>query len=720
MWGLKNMAKQKRRGSRPCTRASLAVGWMIFATVQAIADEPDTSLWACELCAPSNGWEIDVEAGPGYVSSDGFRFGDYTGLEDGFHLFGNVFARYWSKDAHYMRLDGYRLGLDSRALFLEGGKLSRYQVRASYQGIPRNIFDTTSTPYGGNGSDRLTLPAGWVRAPSTQGMTELDSSLQEVDIERKWDIYSAGLTFTPVTHWAFDLNYRRQDREGKDVYAGSFFFNAAEFTEPVDYNTDELEASAAYNADRWQLRLSYFGSFFDNNNSGLTWDNAYSSQSPGANTGQMALPPDNRANQLSLNGSLLLPANTMLSGQLSLGRMKQDERLLPYTTNSLLATSPLPRSKVDGEVDTTNVNLRVTSSPVNAFTVEGEFRYNERDNKTDEDVYDYVVTDLFVSSNPAENIAYDFQRYDYKLRGEYRLMRQARLHAGYDYQRFERTRQERKNTNTGRLWTRLKAHPIELVDVDVELYTEDRDGSRYDPITGVTNPQNPLMRKYNMADRKRKGIRAYVSFYSSDRVNIGLDAEYTKDDYDDSEIGLEDSDYRHFGVDASYLITPDVTAYASFNFEKIKSKQSNSQTFSDPDWFAVSNDKFRTGTVGLRYPKIIGKLGADIEYTYASSDGDIENNTNGLESDFPTLQTRLHQLRLGLDYPYSDALSLKFGYMYERFDTVDWALQDVGPATVPNLLSLGADPYNYSANVFFVGVRYVFDSRGKIASGVRQ
>ena len=713
------MAKQKRRGPGPCARVSLAAGWVILAAVQASADEPDTSLWACELCAPSNGWEIDVEAGPGYVSSDGFRFGDYTGLDDGFHLLGNVFARYWGEDAHYMRLDGYRLGLDSRAFFLEGGKLSRYQVRASYQGIPRRIFDTTSTPYSGNGSDRLTLPADWVRAPSTQGMTELDSSLQEVDIERKWDIYSAGLTFTPVTHWAFDVNYRRQDREGKDIYAGSFFFNAAEFTEPVDYNTDELEASAAYNTDRWQLRLSYFGSFFDNNNSSLTWDNAYSPQAPGADTGQMALPPDNRANQLSLDGSLLLPANTTLSGQLSLGRMKQDERLLPYTTNSLIATSPLPRSQVDAQVDTTNINLRVTSSPVSAFTVAGEFRYNERDNKTDEDVYDYVVTDLFVSPSPAENVAYDFQRYDYKLSGEYRLMRQARLHAGYDYQRFERTRQERNNTNTGRLWTRLKAHPAELVDVDVELYTEDRDGSKYEPITSVANPQNPLMRLYNMADRKRNGIHAYVSIYASDRVNLGLDFEHAKEDYDDSEIGLNDSDYSHIGVDASYLVTRDVIAYASFNLERINSKQSNSQTFSDPDWFARSDDKFSTSTVGLKYPKMIGKLSADIEYTYASSNGDIENNTSGLVSDFPTQKTKLHQLRLGLDYPYNDALSVKFGYMYEKFNADDWALQDMEPAKVPNLLSLGADPYNYSGHAFFVGFRYVFDSRSKMAPGLR-
>ncbi|MGB5261373.1 MAG: MtrB/PioB family decaheme-associated outer membrane protein [Gammaproteobacteria bacterium] len=711
------MAKQKHRRHEASIGIRLAVGWLVFAAASVGAQEPDTSLWACELCAPSSGWEIDVVAGPGYVSNNAFKFGDYTGLEDdGVYLFGDVFARYWGTDAQYMRLDGYRLGQDSRALFLKGGRLGRYQARASYQGIPRRIFDTTSTPFRGNGTDRLTLPAGWVRAPTTQGMTQLNSSLQGVDIKRDWDIYTAGVSFTPVTRWTFDVDYRRQERDGNDIYSGAVFYTrVAEFTRPIDYESDELEAAIAYREDDWQLRLSYIGSFFDNNNSSLKWDNAYNQIPNPPNPAQMALPPDNTANQISLAGSLLLPANTTLSGQLSLGRMKQDEHLLPYTTNP--GSPALPRNSVDGKVDTTNVNLRVTSSPVTAFTVEGEFRYHERDNKTAEDTYNYVDTDAFPAADPATNIAYDYERYDYKLRGEYRLMRQARLHAGYDYQRFDRTHQERNHTDTGRLWTRVKLRPSNLFDIDVELYTEDRDGSQYTPITAVPSPQNDLMRKYNMADRERRGIHSYLSFYSSDRINVGIDAEYTKDDYENSEIGLNDSTFERYGFDVSYLVTRDATAYAAFSHEKIKSRQSNSQAFAAPDWFAHSDDTFYTGTLGLRYPKMIGKLGAEVEYTYARSKGQIENNTGGSSSAFPDERTKLHQVKLGLDYPYSDALSLKFGYRYEKYDTDDWALQDIEPDTVSNLLSLGADPYNYSNHVFFVGVRYVFDSRGRVKPG---
>jgi hypothetical protein len=115
--------------------------------------------------------------------------------------------------------------------------------------------------------------------------------------------------------------------------------------------------------------------------------------------------------------------------------------------------------------------------------------------------------------------------------------------------------------------------------------------------------------------------------------------------------------------------------------------------------------------VGLKYPHIIGRLGANAEYTYARSAGRADNDTSGLESEFPKLRTRLHQLKLALDYPYTRSLSFKFGYMYEKFTSDNWALEGIGPDTVPNLLSLGADPYDYSNNIFFIAVRYMFDSR---------
>ena len=119
-------------------------------------------------------------------------------------------------------------------------------MRASYKAIPRRIFDSTVTPYSGNGTDNLTLPSDWVRAPTTQQMTALDSTAKPVEIKRDWDIYSFGFDTSPTQNWDFQFDYTRREREGQNISSGSYLFSAAEFTTPVDDYTDEFEVALNY------------------------------------------------------------------------------------------------------------------------------------------------------------------------------------------------------------------------------------------------------------------------------------------------------------------------------------------------------------------------------------------------------------------------------------------------------------------------------------------
>jgi hypothetical protein len=52
-----------------------------------------------------------------------------------------------------------------------------------------------------------------------------------------------------------------------------------------------------------------------------------------------------------------------------------------------------------------------------------------------------------------------------------------------------------------------------------------------------------------------------------------------------------------------------------------------------------------------------------------------------------------------------------FTWWYENFDSSDWALQGIGPATLPTVLGLGADPYNYSVNYVTLSARYSFGKK---------
>jgi hypothetical protein len=53
-------------------------------------------------------------------------------------------------------------------------------------------------------------------------------------------------------------------------------------------------------------------------------------------------------------------------------------------------------------------------------------------------------------------------------------------------------------------------------------------------------------------------------------------------------------------------------------------------------------------------------------------------------------------------------LQVHFRYTREQYNSKDWALDAVGPSTVPNLLALGVQPYHDSVNQLGLTVRYQF------------
>jgi MtrB/PioB family decaheme-associated outer membrane protein len=697
-------------GGMNTTRANRTIGaaillLLILPGFLPAQDEVNAD-WTCRTCPDATGWDVDIDFGPAYVNDDAFAFGNYTGLDEkGGYVLGNVLGSYRDDEANYFRFEGYSRGENSSALFLEGGKQSLYELRASYQAIPRRVFDTSVTPYLGNGTDTLTLPAGWVRAPTTQTMTSLAGAAAPVNIGWDWDIYGLGFDLSPGQRWRFGVDYTRREKKGQARSAASFRFSAAEFASPIDTTTDDLEVALRFAADKWQTSLTYFGSLFRNQNSSLTWDNAYTA-APGVDTGRLALPPDNESHQVSLAGSVLLPARTTLNGQLSAGRMTQNDDLLPYTSNSLMAPMPLPTASANGEVDTLNLNIRAVSSPWRGVSLEGELRYNDFDNKTPVNAYDYVVTDTLPAGTPAQSTAYDYERRDIKLRGEYRLKSGMKFHAGFDNQRFDRSDQDRDHTTTNRLWFRFRTRIGDDADLDVDVFTEDRDGSTYTASANPAATENPLMRKYNMADRERSGIKFRGSILGTERSDFGLEFEYSDDSYDNSAIGLTGSRAVRLGADYSYAFARAGSAYASFYNEQIKTEQRNSQSFSTPDWSAETNDKFTTATLGVAYPELLGPVGASFEYNWSNSIGEIENDTSGLPTAFPDLRSTRQNVRLGLNYPVNDSWSVGFDYFFEDLRTDDWSLDGVNPDTVSNLMALGADAWNYDVSVFYLSVRY--------------
>jgi len=667
--------------------------------------EPNTDDWACSRCVTNGNWSLDIEAGPAWVTDDAYRFGNYSGLDEkGVYPFSDFLGMYRDDQARYMRFEGYTRSSDAAALFLRAGQQSNYELRAFVQLLPGRQFNSTATPYSGSGGDTLTLPSDWVRAPSTTLMTSLPTALTPVEIGWDWSVYGLGFDLSPGRRWTLRTDYTRREREGQARDSASFYFSALEFTLPVNYTTDDLEVELSYAADSWQAAVAYFGSVFKNDSSSLTFANPYLSGT-GADAGQLALPPGNESHQLSLRGSILLPARTTLSGQLAVGHLTQNSDLLPYTTNPAFA-APLPTSSADAEADSINVNLRAVTSPIKDWSFEGELRFNKLDNSTAVNVYDYVVTDVVPAGEGAQNTRYDFARREIKLRAEYRGWQGTRLSAGLDTGRMERKRQDREDATINRLWLSMHNRLHHYGTLQIDVSAEDRGGSSYQAVEKPGADENPLMRKYNMADRRRTALKARGTMFPGERSDFALEIEVGRDDYDSTVIGLTETRYLRLGGDFSYWLGDGASAYAGLYHENITGEVRNSQSFSQPDWAGKTTDNFLTGNIGTSWPELVGDIGAEFEYLWSYSDGSTRNNTNGLRTDFPDVTHRRQSIRLGLQYPYSEALDFGLDLIYEDYDSSDWALENVEPATVPNLLALGADPWDYSTAVVYLNVRY--------------
>lgn len=669
----------------------------------------DTSKWKCKYCVVEEGWSGEVELGPGNVSHDSFKFGEYTGLnEQGGFFVGNANLYYRDQDASYLDLSVSDLGLDSRSLSIEGGLQGSYKLFLHYDEIPHFISNTGSTPYSGSGSEALTLPPGWVPAGTTGSMTGLATSLRNVDLETQRKRMGVGLSFFSNSTWEYDVKYSHETKEGTKRAAGTFFFNAALLPEPVDYVTDEVNASVSYSTKKLQANLAYYGSTFRNSNTSLIWDNAFTPLVAGAVEGELALPPDNQFHQFVLSVGYELGDRSRISGDIAIGRMEQDDSLLAATRNASIAGSlpSLPTDSANARVDTVDGKFKVMSMPTEKLRLNAAYSYNDRDNKTPQLAYDWVTTDSFAAT-PRTNLPYSFTKSVVNLSADYKIAKGTKLGVGYDMNTRERTFQEIDKTKENTLWGKVRIRSIEKMYFDLKLAHAVRDTSAYQAVPEIGPPQNALMRKYNMADRDRNTIGAHISISPRPEYTIGLNIDIAKDDYDKSVLGLTESKEFSINGDITAMVSEKTSIYFFLGHENIESTQTGSQTFSTADWLANNDDTVNNIGVGVTHVVIEDKLDIGADYTKTNATSKIRV-TIGTSTEFPKLSTKLDSIKLYANYRLKESLTLRAAYWFESYDSEDWMIENISSDTIPNVLSLGELTPSYNLNVIKLSMIYKF------------
>jgi MtrB/PioB family decaheme-associated outer membrane protein len=669
----------------------------------------DTSQWQCKFCQFEEGLSGTLDLGAGYVSDDSFKFGEYTGLhEQGGFLVGNASVRSRGEDAAYWNIDASNLGLDSRSLSVEGGKQGTYKLFLNYKELPHFISDSALTPFAGTGGNLLTLPSGWVTAPTTDTMTSLAGSLHEADLETQRKRLGVGVSLTPAREWEYALKFRHETKQGTQRIAGAVFFNSAQLVQPVDYVTDQLDASASYAGRKLQAKFAYYASTFKNSHNALTWQNPFTPPgfAPDATTGQLALPPDNQFHQILASAGYQFSDRTSAMADIALGRMTQDETFLAATLNSSLSQT-LPRNSLDGRVDTTNANLKIVSAVTDRLRLNAAYTYNDRDNKTPQAAYTWVTTDSFVNT-PRTNLPYSFTQDTIKLSADYRATAHLKTSVGFDHDRRERTYQEADKTRENTFWGKVIARTRDNINLTLKLAHAQRDQSGYVAVAGIDPPENPLLIKYNMADRTRDSVGLRLDAAAAESVNVGFGLDVSKDKYPDSQLGLINGDGFNLSGDVSAMLSKLTSLHFFLNHEKIQSKQVGSATFSTADWFAENNDTINVIGIGVKHMVMENKFDIGADYTTSRSKGRITVDTGVPTATFPDLVTQLDSLKLYATYRLKDNISLQGAYWYETYDTENWMLNGVTPSTIPNVLTFGEQSPSYHVNVISLSVRYKF------------
>ncbi len=211
---------------------------------------PDTSSWACEFCPAPEHRESSLSLGVGWVDDPSYKFQDFSGLDEGYYpVVGGSALRIDEND--YWRIELHQLGLRSREIAVDGGEPGKYRLRAQYVELPNFLTESARTIYPNAGAGIIELPDFWTRGFNTQSMSALDISLRPLGLRQDRERFAFGVDLTPPGRWRYQVDFDHETKQGVRAIGGGFLFTSSLLPSPVDYVTDEIDASAIYEADRW-------------------------------------------------------------------------------------------------------------------------------------------------------------------------------------------------------------------------------------------------------------------------------------------------------------------------------------------------------------------------------------------------------------------------------------------------------------------------------------
>jgi hypothetical protein len=720
--------------------------WLASAAFAGAQDTPQPA------ALPSNG---TIEIGGRFTSTSGdeARYERYRDLRNGanVNLLYNRETPTWTFDLRARNI-GYR---DQN--YVANFSSRRVKLSFLFDQTPLNYMYGARTPFvctAGN----CALDAGLrsqiqasrgtgaspVHSPTIvgvpQNLTQLangsiyNSIARPFDMQSRRDSLAANAVFSATDHLNLHLGFSTFKRSGEQPWGAAFAFpNAAELPLVIDNRTTDVTAAIEWASHQGMTRFGYAYSKFDQAIPSFTWDNplfatswnstpgtgydpsGYSASANGAAFGRMAMAPSNTLNTFDWLGMVKLPGRTTANASFVMSANRQNEALIPWTTNPVILTpavyasfphlATMDRDRAGMWVNYTTGTFNVNSRPLDDLTLTARYRFNSRSDFTRPFPGNYVRFDAVPEPEGPMSEPFTINRNTLDLNASFTPIRYSAIRVGYTRDKWEHTIRAAQGwtedtarvsfDTVGNQWVTLRAmferSQRSALDVDVDIITH--------------AGGQPALRFFDEASRNRNRGTLMVELSPLPIVGVNLSVAAGKDDYAGAdsvlEFGLLDNENRAYTVGVNVAPSAAVNFGADYGRETFSSLQRsrNANPAPDPSWtdpnrnWTLDNDEtVNNASVYVNLVKAIEKTDIRVGYDYSDSDQAFVHGGPRIGSlsalgqfvALPNVTNTWHRATVDLTYTISPKIGVGVGYWYEKFDVSDFAtINTAGPQSLP-------------------------------------
>lgn len=732
----------------------------VFEIIGGVVQGEEEETWVPE------GWKGEFTLGGAGValSRPSFKFGEYSGIEEsGGYIVAEGEFNYF-RENRFLNFYADNLGLDNRKIALEYGKTNDYKIFGQWDQTPHLLFSQNQTPFAGAGGSRLTLPAGFPRASSFVG-----SSIPTTPVELKVDTRNEAEVgaIKSLGPNQFELQFKRIEKNGLRSLGGTVGGHPAVgrsiiLPAPIDFHTNEVRASFSHKAEKANIRLSYFGSFFDNRQDSLVFDNPFAGNvnffdgtpfgvGPLNTQGRLSLEPDNQFHQLRVSGGWNPSDSTRLTATAEYGIALQDQMLQPFAIGSSRAL--LPRQTAEAQISNLLIRLQATTSITPKLKLAAKFRHFQIDNRTPRNLFQIIVNDLGTQrpiggDQAIFNLPVEYSKNQGNLDLSYRVLDATYLKLGYqilhkdhEFRSIDESLENRislgiSSNELG--WMSTTAN-LTYARVDTDPYKFETVRTLHHTSQFLNGPGGPLLaspsdfRKKDIAESGRLQSSVNLSFFPTDSVMLGLSHNWIQQEFPKQFIGLQSVQTHSATIDITHTPTPTLSYSAFFTYESNQIDQDGrAHNFLAPgsindstrNYMVMLDDDSYTAGVSSDWSLLNDQVHLKADYSVSQNESDI-NFTAGTNPavanpvNLPAVKTLHHQLGGTAEYNISRELTVGMRARYENFSFDDFALDShnpqtpIPPTSVSNgeVVLLSNTIQDYEAYTGMMYVTYRFQSR---------